>query len=196
MNKKISILIFLLLSLFSCKQQKDEHSVPYEQYWQVIRGAHPEIYYLPLTVEQTIYNGYSVLTYQSQFNSSIYTIDTRNPQKSEFKSSNFNEKLFNLVAKHNLSVEGKDFKVYQFSTADGTIDFGSEHYWNKQLGFFFIRGTYWSNFSVLQFSDEEKNKEVWKIVHQLYPTIETSLKLAGVKKGFEHIRQEHQKVIR
>ena len=86
-------------------------------------------------------------------------------------------------------------EVYQFSTADGGIDFGSEHYWSEQLGFFFIRGTYWSNYRVLQFSDEEKNEEVWQIVKALYPRIKDNLRLAGSTEGMEHLRQKQFRTI-
>jgi hypothetical protein len=99
------------------------------------------------------------------------------------------------VRKHTISIDGKEIIVYQFSTADGSIDSGSEHYWNEQFGFFFVRGTFWPIYRVLQFSDVEKNKEVWGIVKSLYPRIKENLRLAGSLEGMEHLRQNQFKTI-
>lgn len=185
-----------LFCLVSCNQQKEELSWPHELYWQAVRGTHQEIYYLPLTIRQTVKDSTSNTTYQTLFDTITYFINTKEPEIAAINSTYEDQKLFNFVEKHTVPVNGKEMIVYQFSIADGTIDSGSEHYWSEQLGFFFVRGTSWSNYRVLQFTEEEKNKEVWQIVKTLYPRINESLRLAGSPEGLEHTRQKQYIIIK
>lgn len=196
MNRIVLSLIAFIFCLISCKQQQEETSLPHELYWQVIRGTHQEIYYLPLIVEQRINDSAFTAIYRTTFDTTTYFFNTRKPESASIKSEYEDQKLFYLVERHTIPVDGKEIEVYQFSTADGGIDFGSEHYWSEQLGFFFIRATYWSNYRVLQFSDEEKNKRIWNIVKSLHPKIEDNLRFAGSLEGLEHSRQKQFKTIK
>jgi hypothetical protein len=195
MHKNVLSLLVLTFCLISCKQQKEEIVWRYELYWQVVRGTHQEIYYLPLSIEQSIKDSTYATTYHTLFDTVTYFVNTKNPEVAVMNSTYEDEKLFNLVEKHTVPVNGKEMIVYQFSTADGRIDSGTEHYWNEQLGFFFVRATYWTNSRVLQFKDEEKNKEVWEIVKTLYPRIEEILTIIGSPEGMEHSRQKQFRTI-
>lgn len=195
MNRNTLSLLVFIFCLISCSQQKEEVVWPHELYWQAVRGTHQEIYYLPLTIEQTLKDSTTIITYRTLFDTTTYSINTKKPEIAAINSTYEDQKLFNFVEMHNVPVNGKEMEVYQFSTADGGIDFGSEHYWSEELGFFFVRGTSWSNYRVLQYSDVEKNKEVWQIVKTLYPRIKENLRLAGSTEGMEHLRQKQFRTI-
>ncbi|MHA6250181.1 hypothetical protein ACXYMU_19765 [Pontibacter sp. CAU 1760] len=195
MNRIVLPLLVFIFCLTSCSQQKEEEVWPHELYWQAVRGTHQEIYYLPLTIEQKTNNSTSTTTYRTLFDTTTYFINIKKPEIAAINSTYEDQKLFNFVENHSIPVNGKEMEVYQFSTADGSIDFGSEHYWSEQLGFFFVRGTSWSNYRVLQYSDVEKNKEVWQIVKALHPRIKDNLRLAGSTEGMEHLRQKQFRTI-
>jgi hypothetical protein len=196
MNKTVLTFLAFLFCLVSCNKQKEKLNWPHELYWQAVRGAHQEIYYLPLTIRQTIKDSSSITIYQTLFDTITYFINSKEPEKAAINSTYKDQKLFNFVEMYTVPVDGKEMMVYQFSTADGTIDSGSEHYWSEQLGFFLVRGTSWPNCRVLQYSDEEKNKEIWEIVKKLYPRIKDNLRLAGSPEGMEHTRQKQYRTIR
>lgn len=199
MYKTFTALLILSFCLASCRQkeqQNEEANWPHELYWYFLRGTHQEVYYLPLKIAKANKDTSIKFIYQTPFDTSTYTISIKHPKRASLLSPSYTDSLFYFVSKHAVPVVGgKDFMVYQFSKADGMIDGGTEHYWNERFGFFFIRGTTWSSYRVLQFEDEEKNKEVWELVKTLHPRIEQNLKLAGVQQATEHIRQAHHTVV-
>lgn len=185
------VIIIILLGAWACKQSPKTPEWQCEKYWYYLRGMHQEVYYLPLIVDRSSQG----LIYNTPFDTSTYVIDQNEPSKTRYHSPYSSEKTFYFVCSDTLITKGSPIVIYQFSTADGGIDFVTEHYYTPEFGFFFIRSTAWPNYRILQFSDGKKSEMIWDLVHQLHPQIETSLRLAGVDKGYEHLRNSNYRLV-
>ncbi|MBC5773915.1 hypothetical protein H8S95_07555 [Pontibacter sp. KCTC 32443] len=181
---------FSFVALFACDKKESEF------YWQVIRTDLQEVSYIPLEIEKHETDSAIVIKYFSPFDSLNYFFDPKAPDQANNIFPYVGHKgVFKFVKKHSIKVDDKAYSIYQYSTKDGTIDAGSEHYWTKELGFFFIRATYWYNYHILQSTDEEKSQKIWRIIKEVHPEIKESFNLLKFEEGKEHIIQKHHRVI-
>lgn len=129
------------------------------------------IYITKVVIEKESTGNQIKVTYRTVLDTTTYLFDIKDKKKSQMISPYYGSPIFNLVKEYSIKSENKIYKIYHFSTYDGTMDAGSEHYWNEELGVFFTRAKSWPTYRVLQSTDENKNEIIWRIIKEIFPTI-------------------------
>jgi len=159
----------LFICLASCKPKPEEY------YVKRIKIGPRTINTTKVIIDKSVQANKTRLTYKTAFDTVSYIIDNQNKKKSQLLPPTYGAESFHLVEDYSVKVANKEYRIFHFSTFDGTMDGGSEHYWNEDLGVFFTRGRSWPNYFVLESTDEKKNKIIWNLVKEVYPAIKDRL---------------------
>lgn len=169
----------------SCKHKPEEYYIKRIDYGLM------QIYTSKVIIEKESTGNLIKLTYRTVLDTVSYLFSKNDKRNSQLVSSYYEAPTFKLVKEYSITSGNKNYNIFQFSTFDGTIDSGSEHYWNEELGVFFTRGKTWPIYHVLQSTDEKKNKIIWRIIKDVYPPIKERMDYIDllVKDGAIEIKQ-------
>ncbi|QNF33058.1 hypothetical protein HUW51_10050 [Adhaeribacter swui] len=167
--KYASIIALFYFCLVSCTPKPEEYFIK-----RILVGQRT-IDTIKVIVEKKIQANSILFSYKTAFDTVSYRIDKKAKTKLKLVSPYFDADTIHLVKEYFIKIGSKNYKIDHFTASNGAIDSGVEFYWNEDLGMFFTRGRTWRNYSILQSTNENKNKVIWEIIKKVYPPINDQL---------------------